>query len=133
MIYVGLLIDRYLSIIMIYDDNILELKSEVDHFAAPCRLCELRQPCLVPGGHPVDERLPDWNEAAEGAAQTLQERQQALLRAPGLRRRQRQPEPRCRNGGVTVSGWSATERLVHRELVVGDCRPPSAAAPPPAL
>lgn len=83
---------------------------EIEHFAPLCRLCELRQPGLVAGGHPVYERLSDRDEAAEGAAQALQERQQALLRALWRRR----PEARCRKGGVTVSGWSAAERPTHR-------------------
>ena len=47
-----------------------------------CRLCELRQPRVLPGRHPVDERLPDRHEASQGAAEAGQEWQQALL-APG--------------------------------------------------
>lgn len=61
-------------------------KSPSIHFNCLARrLRELRQPRLIAGGHPVDERLPDRDEAAEGAAQALQERQQALLRAPRRR------------------------------------------------
>ena len=47
-----------------------------------CRLCEFRQPDVVPRSDPIDERLPDRHETTEGAAEERQERQQALL-APG--------------------------------------------------
>lgn len=49
------------------------------------RFCKLRQSCLCAGCHSVNERLPDWHEAAESTAQALQERQQAILSTPPLR------------------------------------------------
>lgn len=45
----------------------------------PRRLRQLRQSRVGTGSHPGHERLPDRHEAAEGAAEALQERQQAVL------------------------------------------------------
>lgn len=47
------------------------------------RFCELRQPGIGTGRHPVNERLPDRDEEAEGAAEALEERQQTLLKVSG--------------------------------------------------
>ncbi|MEQ2240130.1 hypothetical protein ILYODFUR_011704 [Ilyodon furcidens] len=44
-----------------------------------CRLCQLRQSSVGTGSHSGHEWLPDRYEAAEGAAEALQERQQTLL------------------------------------------------------
>jgi len=43
------------------------------------RLRQLRQPQLSAGGDPGHERLPDRHEAAQGAAEAAQGRQQAIL------------------------------------------------------
>lgn len=43
------------------------------------RLRQLRQSSVGAGSHPGHERLPDRHEAAEGAAEALQERQQTVL------------------------------------------------------
>lgn len=43
------------------------------------RLRQLRQSRVGTGSHSGHERLPDRHEAAEGAAEALQERQQTLL------------------------------------------------------
>lgn len=43
------------------------------------RLRQLRQSRVGTGSHPGHERLPDRHEAAEGAAEALQERQQTVL------------------------------------------------------
>lgn len=45
----------------------------------PRRLRQLRQSRVGTGSHPGHERLPDRHEAAEGAAEALQERQQTVL------------------------------------------------------
>ena len=45
----------------------------------PYRLCELRQSDQCAGGDPGHERLPDRHEAPQGAAETSQGCQQALL------------------------------------------------------
>lgn len=57
-----------------------------------CRFCELRQPSVVPGSHPVHERVPDRSEEAEGAAEAFKDGQQTLL------------EPSVRTEGLKQSG-----------------------------
>lgn len=47
--------------------------------AAVRRVRQLRQSRIGAGCHPGHERLPDWDEAAEGSAEAVQERQQTLL------------------------------------------------------
>lgn len=44
------------------------------------RLCELWQPRVITGSHPVNEWFPDWYEEAESAAEAFKEWQQALLK-----------------------------------------------------
>lgn len=44
------------------------------------RFCELRQPIQRPDCHPGHERLSDWHEETEGAAEEAQGCQQALLK-----------------------------------------------------
>lgn len=58
--------------------DVLRCNSECLYFSS--RLCELWQPCVVTGSHPVNEWFPDWYEEAEGAAEALKEWQQALLK-----------------------------------------------------
>ena len=52
-----------------------------------CRLRELRQPRGGAGCDPGHERVPDRHEAAQGAAETSEERREAVLRTsrPGWR------------------------------------------------
>lgn len=45
----------------------------------PSRICEFRQPGQRSGRHPGDERLPDWHEETESAAQEAQGCQPPVL------------------------------------------------------
>ena len=55
------------------------------------RFRELRQPDERAGGDPGHERLPDRHEAAQGAAEEAQGRQQALLNQESGGRRKEGP------------------------------------------